>query len=192
MSSPALRVGLLGAANIAWRAWAGVHANGMTVTRVGCRDADRGRDFVKRVCDTLKIEEAAMPTVCSYEELVSAADVDVVYMATPVTAHDHWVKECIQYENHVVGEKPSAVDAEVLRSWIETLDQRNLVYMDGTMLSHGKRVREVCAAVKRMGGPVKHIFVNFTLGGDEAFLQNNIRTHPDLEPHGVLGDLGWY
>ncbi|KAG5478873.1 hypothetical protein CUR178_05454 [Leishmania enriettii] len=191
MNSPAVRVGLLGAANIAWRAWAGVHANGMTVTRAGGRDADRGCDFVKRVCDTLKIEEAAMPTVCSYEEFASAADVDVVYMATPVTARGHWVNECIQCEKHVVGERPSPVDAEVLRSWIEALDQRNLLYVDGTMLSRGKRVREVCAAVKRMGGPVKHIFANFTLGGDEAFLQNNIRANPDLEPHGVLGDLGW-
>ncbi|KAG5478674.1 hypothetical protein LSCM1_06078 [Leishmania martiniquensis] len=192
MSSPAIRVGLLGAANIAWRAWAGVHAHGMLVTRVGCRDDARGHSFVRRVCDALNIDDAAVPTVCSYEELVSAADVDVVYIAIPVTARDHWVKECIKHNKHVVGEKPPAVDAEMLRSWIEALDQRNLLYMDGTMLSHGKRVKEVCAALKRMGGPVKHIFANFTLSGDEAFLRNDIRTDPALEPHGALGDLGWY
>ncbi|CAJ1988959.1 oxidoreductase-like protein [Leishmania donovani] len=192
MSASAPRIGLLGAANIAWRAWAGARANGMSVTRVGCRDVDRGRNFVERACDALKIDEAAVPAVCSYEELVSAADVDVVYIAIPVKARDHWVRECIKHKKHVVGEKPPATDAEMLRSWIEALDQQNLLYMDGTMLSHGKRVKEVCAAVKQMGGPVKHIFANVTLGGDEAFLTNNIRTNPELEPHGVLGDLGWY
>ncbi|KAK7194284.1 oxidoreductase-like protein [Novymonas esmeraldas] len=192
MSTPSIRVGLLGAANIAWRAWAGVHANGMSVTRVGCRDAERGRDFVKRVSDTLKLDSAATPTVCSYEELVSAADVDVIYIAIPVTARDHWVRECIKHKKHVVGEKPPATDAEELRSWIEALDAQQLLYMDGTMLSHGKRVKEVCAAVRRLGGPVKHIFANFTLGGDDAFLETDIRTNPALEPHGALGDLGWY
>lgn len=190
--APAIRVGLLGAANIAWRAWAGVHDNGMAVTRVGCRDAERGREFVKRVSSALQLSDDAAPVVCTYEELVSAADVDVVYIAIPVTARDHWVKECVKHKKHVVGEKPPAVDAEMLRGWIEALDAQRLLYMDGTMLSHGKRIAKVCAAVKGMGGPIKHIFANFTMAGGDAFLSNDIRANPALEPHGALGDLGWY
>ncbi|GET88727.1 oxidoreductase-like protein [Leishmania tarentolae] len=192
MSTSTPRVGFLGAANIAWCAWTGVHANNMRVTRVGCRDVERGRNFVERVCNALKIDEASAPAVCSYDELVSAEDVDVVYIAIPVKVRDHWIRACIQHKKHVIGEKPPASDAEMLRSWIEALDRQNLLYMDGTMLSHGERVKNVCAAVKQMGGPIKHIFANVTLGGDEAFLENDIRTNPELEPHGALGDLGWY
>lgn len=192
MSERVIRVGFLGAASIAWQAWAAIQNSGMVVTRVGCRDPERGKQFVKDVCHTLKISEAQAPSVCSYDELVAADDVDVVYIATPVTTRDHWVKACVAHKKHVLGEKPPAVDAEQLRSWIEALDAQNLLYMDGTMLSHSQRVKDVCAAVKKLGGPVKHIYATYSWNASPEFLAKDIRLDPSLEPHGALGDIGWY
>jgi predicted dehydrogenase len=192
MSERVIRVGFLGAANIAWQAWAAIKNSGMVVTRVGCREAARGQQFVKDVCHALSIDEASAPSVCSYEELVAADDVDIVYIATPVTTRDKWVKECVAHKKHVVGEKPPAQDAEQLRTWIEALDAQDLLYMDGTMVSHSQRVKEVCAAVKKLGGPVKHIYATFSWNASPEFMEKDIRLDPALEPHGALGDLGWY
>lgn len=190
MSEHPIRVGFLGAAKIAWQAWAAVQNSGMVVTRVGCRDHARGEQFVKDVCHRLSIDAA--PAVCTYEELVAADDVDIVYIATPVATRDQWAKACIEHKKHILGEKPPARDAEQLRSWIEALDAQNLLYMDGTMMSHSQRVKDVCAAVKKLGGPVKHIYATYTWEATPEFLATDIRLDPGLEPHGALGDVGWY
>lgn len=44
---------------------------------------------------------------------------------------------------------------------------------------------------KSVGG-IRRITSQFSFHGDETFLQENIRAHSALEPHGCLGDLGWY
>ncbi|KPA84005.1 oxidoreductase-like protein [Leptomonas pyrrhocoris] len=192
MSERVVRVGFLGAASIAWQAWAGIRNSGLVVTRVGCRNAERGQQFVKDACRTFQIDAADAPSVCTYEELVAADDVDVVYIAIPVTTREKWVKECVAHKKHVIGEKPPAKDAEQLRMWIEALDAQDLLYMDGTMMSHSQRMKDVCAAVKKLGGPVKHIYATFCWTATPEFMANDIRFDPALEPHGSLGDIGWY
>lgn len=186
-------VGLLGASRICWQTWTAIHANGLRVTHVGCRDAARGSTFVNDICTALNISEADRPHVVSYSDLIAAKEVDVVYISIPVALRDPWVQECVKHGKHVVGEKPPAVDAEVLRGWIEALSKKNLMYMDGTMLSHGQRIKDVCTTVKEeLGGHIKHISANFSINFGPEFFASDIRMNPSLEPHGALGDLGWY
>ncbi|KEG09017.1 oxidoreductase-like protein [Trypanosoma grayi] len=185
-----INVGLLGAANIARLVWASIHRVGHRVTLVGCRDNDRGVEFVREVCDALSIPEATRPRVTTYDEVVASPDVDLVYMPIPVTARDDWVVECVANSKHVVGETPPAATAERLRSWIEALDEKELLYMDGTVDSHGKRVQEVAAAAKTLG-PIKHMHSNHCRNAPPELLGDDVRTDPALEPHGALGDMGW-
>ncbi|EPY32085.1 oxidoreductase-like protein [Angomonas deanei] len=72
------------------------------------------------------------------------------------------------------------------------MDQRQLLFMDGTMLSHSRRVKEVNATLKELGRPVQYINVHFTFNGGEDFVAKDIRLNPVLEPQGCLGDVGWY
>lgn len=188
---PPINVGILGAANIAWQTWGSIHSTGSRVTYLGCRDVEKGKQFVKDVCEHLGIDEEHYPKVGSYEDVVTSPDVDVVYVPIPVTKRDYWVQKCVANNKHVVGEKPAAVDADMLRQWIEALDARQLLYMDGTWYSHGHRVKEVCALVSKMG-PIKHIFSNFSFNGSQDWFDHDIRLDPALEPQGSLGDLGWY
>ncbi|KPI88373.1 oxidoreductase-like protein [Leptomonas seymouri] len=191
MNERVVRVGILGEAKSAWQAWAAINSCGMSVTRVGCCDNERGQQLVKDVRHALKIADERVPTVCTYAEAVAADDVDIVYIAVPVTARDVWVKACVAHRKHVLSEKPPATDAEQLRTWIEALDAQRLFYMDATAVSHSHRVKEVCAAVRRLGGPVKHIYAACSWAACPEFLATDTRLDPALEPHGVLGDMGW-
>ncbi|ORC89225.1 oxidoreductase-like protein [Trypanosoma theileri] len=188
-----INVGLLGAANITRLVWASIHRAGHKVTLIGVRDPERGAAFVQEVCDELNIPNSAdhRPRVTTYDEVVSSPNVDLVYIPIPVTTREAWVKKCVENGKHVVGEKPPAASAEQLREWIEALDAKELLYMDGTMFSHGKRVELVSAAARTLG-PIKHMHSNHCLNAPPEFFEKDIRMDPSLEPHGALGDMGWY
>ncbi|KAH9593362.1 Oxidoreductase [Trypanosoma melophagium] len=188
-----INVGLLGTASITRLVWASIHRAGHKVTLLGSRDPERGAAFVQEVCDDLNIPPTAShrPQVSTYDEVVSSPNVDVVYIPIPVTARDAWVRKCVENGKHVVGEKPPASSAEELREWIEALDAKDLLYMDGTMFSHGKRVELVSAAARTIG-PIKHMQSNHCLNAPAVFFEKDIRMDSSLEPHGALGDMGWY
>lgn len=187
---PSIRVGVLGAARIVNKTWEAVHRAGYQVTMIGCRDVERGRAFLEAIEKKLG-PFTVLPRVGSYEEVVNAPEVDVVYIPIPVTSRDHWVRACAKAGKHVVGEKPPAKDSEQLREWLEALGKNNLLYMDGTMFTHGARLTRLKEHLASYA-PIKHIDVHITFPGSEEFMKSDIRVQPDLEPYGALGDVGWY
>jgi len=189
-SPPSIRVGVLGAARIVNKTWEAIHRAGYQVTVVGCRDTKRGQEFLDAIEKKLG-PFTVLPRVASYDEAVHAPEVDVVYIPIPVTSRDHWVKECVKAGKHVIGEKPPAKDAEQLGQWLKALGEKNLLYMDGTMFSHGSRLTTLKQRIATMA-PIKHIDAHITFQGDEDFMKNDIRIQPELEPYGALGDVGWY
>ncbi len=50
----------------------------------------------------------------------------------------------------------------------------------------------LCAAADSQCGAVNTIHTSFSFLGGEEFLSGDIRCHKDGDPHGCLGDLGWY
>lgn len=190
MSKPTpIRVGVLGAARIVNKVWEAIDRAGGQITIIGCRDPSRGASFVDEI--QAKLGETQKPRVGSYEDVINATDVDVVYIPIPVTTRDDWVKACAKAGKHVVGEKPPARSSEELREWLDLLGKKNLLYMDGTMFTHGTRLGKVKEAISALG-PIRHIDAQITFQGGEDFMKNDIRIKQELEPYGALGDVGWY
>lgn len=183
-------MGVLGAARIVNKTWEAVHRAGYQVAIIGCRDVERGNAFLRAIESKLG-PFTVIPRVGSYEDVIHASDVDVVYIPIPVTARDYWVKECVKAGKHVVGEKPPAATSEQLREWLDALGKKNLLYMDGTMFTHGLRLKKLKEVLVEHT-PIKHIDVHITFPGSEEFLKSDIRVQPGLEPYGALGDVGWY
>jgi predicted dehydrogenase len=66
--------------------------------------------------------------------------------------------------------------------------------MDGVMYMHTARLaelRKVLDASENVGS-VKRIHCQFSFCAPSEFFDSNIRSASQLEPHGCLGDLGWY
>mmetsp|Transcript_44377 Transcript_44377/g.106920 ORF Transcript_44377/g.106920 Transcript_44377/m.106920 type:complete len:262 (-) Transcript_44377:278-1063(-) len=67
--------------------------------------------------------------------------------------------------------------------------------LDGTMFPHHGRMGNILDRVAAADdfGSVDRIQCSFTFLADEAFLNgSNIRARKDGDPHGCIGDLGWY
>lgn len=100
-----LRIGILGAAKIAPIAMiAPANERGdVEVTCIAARDYDRARAFA----DEHQIRHVAR----SYEALIARDDVDVVYIALPISLHANWAVEALRVGKHVLCEKPFAMNA---------------------------------------------------------------------------------
>src|SRR5258708_11760756 len=66
--------------------------------------------------------------------------------------------------------------------------------MDGVMFMHSRRLAVMRQALDdpKAIGPIRRITSAFTFCAPQEFFTTNIRANASLEPHGCLGDLGWY
>jgi len=100
-----LRFGILGAARIAPKGFIEPSAAtaSVEITRVAARDSARAEAFAT---------ENGIPNVSpSYEALIQADDVDVVYNPLPMSLHAEWTIAALRAGKHVLCEKPLAANA---------------------------------------------------------------------------------
>ncbi|KPI88349.1 oxidoreductase-like protein [Leptomonas seymouri] len=204
MRKEPLRVGFLGASNIAYKVFRAVHSAGHRVTYIGCRDEAKGialihtvreesEEFKKKEGDaSAELQPAFVaPKVGSYVDVVCADDVDVVYISLPTAKRARWIRLCAEYGKHVVSEKPAATSAAELAECLQVMASQRLLFVDGTTFTHGQRLHDVRHAVAQLGGP-EHINAHMSFNASPSFMSGDIRMQPQLEPQGALGDLGWY
>ncbi|KAH9593392.1 Oxidoreductase [Trypanosoma melophagium] len=184
-----LRVGVLGAAKVLRKTWVAIHDAGHEMSIVGCRDVSRAQKFVDELSELVPFVNK--PIVGSYEDVVTSSNVDIVYIPIPAATRNKWVLQCAKHGKHVVCEKPAAASSQELEDWLKCLAAKRLLFIDGTMLSHGKRVHDVRLAIEEIGG-LRRMEAHFSFPASNDFIQNDIRLDPALEPMGALGDLGWY
>jgi predicted dehydrogenase len=66
--------------------------------------------------------------------------------------------------------------------------------MDGVMFMHSRRLDALRQTLDdgESVGRIRRIAAQFSFDAPEGFEEENIRADSRLEPHGCLGDLGWY
>jgi predicted dehydrogenase len=119
-----VRIGCLGAARIAPAALIrpAQVTQGSTVSAVAARDRSRGQAFAAK---------HGIPQVYdSYEALVSAPDVDAVYIPLPNGLHGRWTEAALESGKHVLCEKPFTANAEEARAVAEKAATTDRVVME--------------------------------------------------------------
>ncbi|WOG91596.1 hypothetical protein DCAR_0310845 [Daucus carota subsp. sativus] len=130
----------------------------------------------------------------SYDAVLDDPDIDAVYIPLPTSLHLKYAVLAAQKKKHVLLEKPVAMNVGQLDTIIEACEDNGLQFMDGTMWMHHprtSRMREFLSDSK-LFGELKSITSCFTFAATRNFLENDIRTKPDLDGLGSLGDVGWY
>ncbi len=194
MSTKTCRWGIMGAAVIAQKNWQAIHNSGnAVVAAVASRDASKAAAFIadrQRECSF-----ATTPVACSYEDLLANPEIDAVYIPLPTGLRKEWVIRAAEAGKHVLCEKPCAVHSNDLKQMLDACQANHVQFMDGVMFMHSQRLpelRRVLDAPTPPIGRIRRMSSHFSFMAPDDFLRNNIRMSSQLEPHGSLGDLGWY
>jgi len=189
-----LRFGILSTANIGRKDWKAIfHSGNSIVTAVASRDLGRSRKFIQE-CQAETPFENPPEAFGSYDGLLASKNVDAIYIPLPTGLRKEWVVRAAESAKHVLCEKPCAASAAGLEEMISACRKNHVQFMDGVMFMHNRRLDQVCAVLNdgTSVGPVKRITSQFSFACSEEFFRADIRVDDALEPHGCLGDLGWY
>jgi predicted dehydrogenase len=163
------------------------------VTAVASRDRSRAQRFIE-FCQTRAPMPCPPEPFGSYQELLDSRSVDAVYIPLPTGLRKEWVLRAAAARKHIVCEKPCAISVADLQEMIEACRRQRVQFLDGVMFMHSRRLEQVRAALddSQAVGSIRRITSAFTFAAPSEFFGDNIRGNASLEPHGCLGDLGWY
>ena len=194
MSKPICRWGILGAASIARKNWQAIRLSGNgRLVAVASRSQDRAAAFIAE-CQSEAPVDPAPRAIGGYEELLAADDIDAVYIPLPTGMRLDYVRKAAAAGKHVLCEKPCGVNAGEVAAMVEACAAAGVQFMDGVMFMHGDRLpalREVLDDGQSLG-TIQRLATQFSFMAGDEFHAQNIRVDAALEPHGCLGDLGWY
>lgn len=188
------RWGFLSTAAIARKNWKAVRLSGNgRVSCVASRTAERAQQFIDE-CSAEVPQVEPVHAVGGYEELVQRDDVDAIYIPLPTGVRTEWCLAAANAGKHVLCEKPAAVNEQEVNQILDACQQSGVQFMDGVMFDHSQRLAQIRHELEsgKTIGKLRRICTHFSFSGDQEFQQSNIRTDSVLEPHGCLGDLGWY
>lgn len=194
MNGQQCRWGILGTAGIARKNWQAIRfAENATLTAVASRTTQRSQQFISECQSVVPFAEAPA-AVGSYDELLTRSDVDAVYIPLPTGMRRDWVIKAADAGKHVLVEKPVGVSTADVQAMLDACRRNNVQFMDGVMFMHSRRLEALRSALDDgvSVGRIRRIATQFSFHAPEEFLQGNIRVSSELEPHGCLGDLGWY
>lgn len=184
----------MGSANIARKNWEAIKNSGNgVVTAVASRDAAKAQGFIDECQAEIPFAEAPR-AIGGYDEIVTAEDVDAIYVPLPTGMREEWVVKAAKAGKHVMCEKPCAVDSKALEAMTSACAANGVQFMDGVMYMHSDRMpllREALDEPENVG-QIKRIASAFSFCAPPEFFGENIRSSNELEPAGALGDLGWY
>lgn len=149
-----IRVGILGCANIARRSLAPAFCahKGFMLVAVASRTAQKAAEFAS--CFN------ARP--CTYNDLVEARDIDLVYCPLPTGLHYEWVKKCLLSGKHVLCEKSLACLAEEAGELVELARARSLLLMESFQFRfHRQNIFAKSVLDDKGLGAIRQIVVRF-------------------------------
>jgi predicted dehydrogenase len=187
------RFGILSTAGIGRKNWKAMRlAGNACVAAVASRNVESAQKFIDEC--SVEVPQLERPQAFgSYEELLASDSIDAVYIPLPTALRHRWVIKAAEAGKHVIGEKPAALNATQVNEMLEACRKQGVQYMDGVMYMHSQRLpllRKLLDSGRI--GETRRIASQFSFNGGPEFDQHNIRTNSELEPHGCLGDLGWY
>ncbi len=129
-------------------------------------------------------------TYGSWAELAGDPDVDVVYVATPHSAHHEASRLCLEAGKAVLCEKPLTLDLATARDLVDTARKRGVFLMEAMWMLTNPAMRQILGLVADGAiGEVTHVAADFGVAG--PFPVGHRMRAPELGG-GALLDLGVY
>jgi xylose dehydrogenase (NAD/NADP) len=178
----ALRVGILGAANIARAFISGVKPSArVVVTAVASRTAEKAERFAR--------ETGVARFHGSYEALLADPAIDAVYIPLPNSMHAEWSIRACEAGKHVLCEKPLCTTAAEAQAMFEAARRNHVHLVEGYPYRAQPRTAKLLEIIESGAiGKLQLIQASF---GFTLAAGPNIRTDANLAA-GALMDVGTY
>ena len=150
------------------------------LTAVSSRQIENARRFTAA--------RQGVAAVQGIESLLTHADLDAVYIATPTIAKEAIALAAIAAGKHVLVDKPF-FDHASARRITEAARERGVAFMDATHFVHHPRTAAIKAASAEKIGPPRSLHTVFYFPHTD---RNNIRFDATQEPMTAIGDMAWY
>ena len=194
LKSETCRWGILSTAGIAKKNWRAIsRSKHGQVVAVASRDTGSAQRFIDE-CQANCPFEASPKAFGNYQSLLESKDVDAVYIPLPTGLRKEWILAAAKHGKHILAEKPAALTAADVQEILDECKRNKVQFMDGVMFMHSRRLEQLRQTLQDPSaiGAIKRIATQFSFNGDTEFRTKNIRSNSSYEPHGSLGDLGWY
>lgn len=177
-----LRWGILGPGGIAAKALApAMREAGHDLACVGSRSLTRAQAFAAN--------HGVRRARGSYEEVITAEDVDAVYVCLPNDLHERWSIAALEAGKHVLCEKPLSLDAAGAGRMAAASAEHGPMLMEAGMWWFHPRTAAALQAVREERiGQLRHINAVFSYRLLDA---ENFRAQPQ-HGGGALLDIGYY
>ncbi|MGI6510963.1 MAG: Gfo/Idh/MocA family protein [Catenisphaera adipataccumulans] len=174
--------GIVGTGWIAHEMGDALKRNGRTIYGVCSGHVESARKYAQEY-DVKKVFE-------NVDAMVADDQIDIIYIATPHSAHYAVMKKALEAGKHVFCEKAITLNSRQLEECVAIAEAKGLVISDGVTLFHMplfKKLKEIIRSQEL--GKVKMIQVNF--GSNKEFDPNNRFFNKSLAG-GALLDIGVY
>jgi len=139
-----IRIGLVGTSSISERFAEAVGVvEGVEVSRVASRDADRARAFAQAI--------GAPGIAVGLDELLDAPDVDAVYLASPNSAHAAQAQAALDAGIPVLVEKPATLTAPQWEELVARAAARNVVLLEAMRSAYDPGLAAIAELLPRLG-----------------------------------------
>jgi predicted dehydrogenase len=179
--APVIRWGILGSGWIAERFIESVRAHTrQNIAAVGSRSQDRAEEFASRM--------GLKKAYGDYEELVTAPDLDVIYVTTPHNLHHEGVMLALNAGKHVLVEKPIALNRAQTAEMVD-LARRKKLFLAEALWTFFLPKFDVLGQLleSKAIGEIKSVYTDY----GEYFARDHRIFDPKLAG-GPLLDLGTY
>ena len=108
-----------------------------------------------------------------YEKSFQNKDIDIIYLGLPNTLHEKFCLKALEYNKHVLVEKPITIDFESFLRIKNQFDKKDLLLEEGTANKHHPFYKNVINILSKINHSniykIKSSFGNDALGGKEIF-----------------------
>jgi predicted dehydrogenase len=182
MSQAAMRMGILGAANIARAFITGVKPSSrVIVAAVASRTAEKAERFAR--------ETGVARFHDSYEALLADSAIDAVYIPLPNSMHAQWSIQACEAGKHVLCEKPLCATAAEAQAMFEAARRNGVHLVEGYPYRAQPQTRKLLQIID--SGAIGRLQLIQASFGFTLATGPNIRTDPTLAG-GALMDAGSY
>ncbi len=183
MQDSTLRLGILGAANIARGAIipAADQTEKIEISAIATRNGSKA-DEVRDLAPKAGLFE-------DYDSLIESEEVDAIYIPIPNSLHVEWTLKALEAGKHVLCEKPFSLDAAGAEKAVEAARESGLTLMEGFMFRlHPQSLRLKELIQEGAIGTVRQVVAQFGHLLDDP---DDVRGIGSLGG-GAIGDVGCY